>query len=397
MKILLVVPYFAPAWSFGGPVKVVYDLSKELIRQGHEVTVATTDVFTTKQRHNKKTDTLEGIRVVYFKNISNALACKANLYIPLGFRGWLKKNIHHYDIIHCHDLYSWLNVVVSRIAPKFRVPFIVQPHGALNEIRMNARMKTLKMLFLKIFANILKLSSIIIVSTNAEKNNEISHISQALTRKTLVVPNGLNVSQLTQPNPSIALRSRLELKPDEKMIIYFGRIQYIKGLDITLKALALIKNIPYKFIIIGRDEDTLSSLKLLADELNIKAKIIFLGPIFGQSLSEYLATADLFVFNSRSESLPMAVLDSCAAMLPAIISAHCNLPEVETFGAGVVLKNNTPKETAQAIAIYFSEPEKQIIMRQKCHKLIIEYFNLEKIAKQYLRIYNQILNSLTKT
>ncbi|TAN58444.1 glycosyltransferase [Patescibacteria group bacterium] len=393
MRILFTVPYFAPAWSFGGPVKVVYDLCKEFIRLGHEVTVATTDVLTVEKRHNKKTDLLDGINVVYFKNISNFLAYKANLYLPIGFRAWLKKNIYHYNIIHCHDLYSGLNVHVSQVAPKFRVPFIVQPHGALNEIRMNAQMKTPKILFLKIFANILKLSSAIIVSTNTEKNNEINRISQTLARKTHVVPNGLNTSQLTQSKPNPALRSRLRFKPDEKMIIYFGRIQYIKGLDITLRALALIKDIPYKFVIIGRDEGALSLLKELAENLCIKDRVIFFESMFGKDLSEYLETADLFVFNSRSESLPMAVLDACAAALPVIISSDCNLPEVEIFGAGIVLKNNTPEDTAEAIRRYFKEPKKQIIMRQKCHSLIANYFNLTTIAKQHLTLYGQIVKT----
>ncbi|OGD96108.1 hypothetical protein A3F02_00355 [Candidatus Curtissbacteria bacterium RIFCSPHIGHO2_12_FULL_38_9b] len=393
MKILFVIPYFAPAWSFGGPVKVVYDLSKEFIRQGHEVTVATTDVLTPKRRHDKKNDLLDGINIVYFKNISNFLAYKANLYLPIGFRAWLKKNIRNFDVIHSHDLYSGLNVAVSKIAPKFYTPFIIQPHGALNEIRMNARMKTPKALFLKIFANILKLSSIIIVSTDAEKNNEISRISEVLTRKTYVVPNGLNIGQLSLPKLNPKLRLRLGLKPEEKMIIYFGRIQFIKGLDISLKALALIKNIPYKFIVIGRDEGTLSSLKELAEEFQIKDRIIFLGPIFGKELSEHLGAADLFLFNSRSESLPMAVLDACAASLPVVISANCNLPEVEIFGAGIVLKENTPEETARAIITYFSNPASSIVMRQECHKLITDHFNLTTIAKQYLTLYKQVITS----
>ena len=393
MKVLFVVPYFAPAWSFGGPVKVVYDLSKELIHQGHEVTVATTDVLSSKQRHNKKIDILEGIKVLYFRNLSNQMAYRFNLYLPRGFHSWLKKNIQNYDIIHCHDLYTGLNIVISRLAPRFRVPFIIQPHGALNEIRMNARMKIFKTLFLKIFPRILQSASMIIVSTEAEKNNEISRISDMLIHKTYVVPNGLQVSQITQPKPNPYLRSKLGLLPGEKMIIYFGRIQFIKGIDITLRALALIKDIAYKFIIIGRDEGTLSSLKLLGKELHIDDRIIFLGPIFGQALTEYLSAADLYLFNSRSESLPMAVLDACAAGLPVIISPNCNLPEVGDFGAGIVLKNNTPKETAQAVTNYFFDSEVRVLMRQKCHQLIIERFNLTVIARQYLNLYDQLVKA----
>jgi len=44
MEILQVVPYFPPAYTFGGPVKVVYEISRELAKRGHDVTVYTTDV-----------------------------------------------------------------------------------------------------------------------------------------------------------------------------------------------------------------------------------------------------------------------------------------------------------------------------------------------------------------
>lgn len=390
MRILFVTPYFVPAWSFGGPVKVVYELSKELTQRGHEVTVATTDVLNQKQRHNKKTDTLEGIKIIYFKNLSNRLAYRLNLYLPRGFRKWLKSNIKSFDLIHCHDLFTWLNVTVSRLAPSHQVPFIVQPHGALNQARRQARLRTFKSIFLKFYPQILKSASLIITSTEWEKNNEISRLSVTFKQKTRIVPNGLSLNQLRPPKPSASLRAKLGFKPEEKFILYFGRIQYIKGLDITLRALALIKNFSFKYVIIGRDEKTWPKLKRLASDLKIENKIILLGPIFGNDLAEYLATADLFVFNSRSESLPMAVLDACAAGLPVIISPNCNLPEVAEFGAGVVLKNNTSEETAAAIKKYFNEPEKQTMMRQKCHQLIIDHFNLEKITKQYLSIYNQV-------
>lgn len=391
MRILFVTPYFVPAWSFGGPVKVVYELSKELIRQGHQVTVATTDVLNQKQRQNKKSDTFEEIKIIYFKNLSNRLAYSLNLYLPRGFKKWLKSNINSFDLIHCHDLFTWLNVLVSKLSPRYQVPFLVQPHGALNQTRRQARFRIFKSLFLKLYPQILKSASSIITSTEWEKNNEIGHLSPSFKQKTRVVPNGLNISQLRPSKPSVSLRTKLNFKPEEKFILYFGRIQNIKGLDITLRALALLKEISFKYVIIGRDEKTWPKLKKLASDLNINNKINFIGPIFNPNLAEYLATADLFVFNSRSESLPMAVLDACAAGLPSILSPNCNLPEVAEFGAGVVLKNNTPEETAEAVRNYFSMPEKQIIMRQKCHQLIIEHFNLEKISKQYLSIYNEVL------
>ncbi|MCK5237203.1 MAG: glycosyltransferase, partial [Deltaproteobacteria bacterium] len=69
MKILEVSPYYYPAWSYGGIPRVVYELSKSLVRLGHEVSVFTTDVFDKESRYEKSTDNVEGVNVKYFKNL----------------------------------------------------------------------------------------------------------------------------------------------------------------------------------------------------------------------------------------------------------------------------------------------------------------------------------------
>lgn len=64
MRILQVVPYFYPAWTYGGSVRGAYALSKELIKKGHDVTVYTTDALT--ENSTQKSRFLNGIKVHYF-------------------------------------------------------------------------------------------------------------------------------------------------------------------------------------------------------------------------------------------------------------------------------------------------------------------------------------------
>ena len=71
MRILQVVPYFPPAYTFGGPVKVVYQVSKGLVRRGHNVTVYTTDTkgFGSRLETNFN-EIVNGIRFYRFRNVS---------------------------------------------------------------------------------------------------------------------------------------------------------------------------------------------------------------------------------------------------------------------------------------------------------------------------------------
>ena len=75
-NILFITPYFAPSWGYGGPPKVLHILSKELTRRGFNINVATTDAFDEKRIGNLR-ETLNGVKIYRFRNISNYLACQS--------------------------------------------------------------------------------------------------------------------------------------------------------------------------------------------------------------------------------------------------------------------------------------------------------------------------------
>lgn len=392
MKILLVTPYFVPAWSFGGPVKLVYELAQQYAKAGHDVTVATTDVLDKQHRHHESSAMLDGIHVLYFKNLSNWLAYHLNAYIPLGFAGWARRHLHEFDVIHCHDAFTWLNVVISRQAPRLKRPYFVQPHGAFNEDRVSARMTWFKWLFIKLFPGVLRNAHRIITSTEKEKNLEITRIDHSYIKKTIVVTNGIDAGQIRAPATDDRIRKELGVGAKELFILYFGRLQFIKGLDISVEALTQIKDLQWKYVVIGRDEGVLETLQRRITEAELQHHVVFHKPIFGPKVKEILAVADVFLFNSRSEGLPMAVLDACAAGLPSIISAECNVPEVGEYGAGVVLPENTPTATATALRQFATlGEEKRKIMQQRCHQVIREKFNLDDVVQTYLQLYQSAI------
>ena len=98
MKILLVIPYFR--WNYGGPVRVVYELSRELAHRGHDVTIYTTDVF----RNDEKEQIFftENIKVTYFKCFNPFLAEKLKFHYSSEMKKAIKDNIKSFDIVHLH-------------------------------------------------------------------------------------------------------------------------------------------------------------------------------------------------------------------------------------------------------------------------------------------------------
>ena len=84
MNLLHVIPYYAPAWAYGGSVRAATDLTRALVQAGHCVTVLTTDTLSPTARAPVLRETLDGVDVVRVRNLSNALRGRLNLASPLG-------------------------------------------------------------------------------------------------------------------------------------------------------------------------------------------------------------------------------------------------------------------------------------------------------------------------
>lgn len=133
MKILQVVPFFTPAR--GGSVVVVYYLSEELSKRGHEVTIITTD-FEFDEEYAKAIEK-KGVKVIVFK-------CVANIGLFLlspGMKKWLIEEIKEFDIVHLHNLRSYQNVIIHRHAEKYGIPYVLQAHGSVSRIIEKQKLK----------------------------------------------------------------------------------------------------------------------------------------------------------------------------------------------------------------------------------------------------------------
>src|SRR5919198_1605901 len=98
MRLLVCVPWYAPARAFGGTVTTAVATVKGALEAGHEVTVATTDSLDLHSRvpADAPADPLEA-RVVRFPNVWHRLAA-TNVPVPRGLRGWLRAHVREFDV-----------------------------------------------------------------------------------------------------------------------------------------------------------------------------------------------------------------------------------------------------------------------------------------------------------
>ena len=141
MKILMVVASYS--LSFGGPTTVIKALTNELVKRGHEVSIYTSDNFdgSSRVQESGKTVEIDGVKVSYFKNISNKLAYNHNIYVSPMLVKEARNNLKNFDIIHFHGYRTIQNVIVHHYAKRYGVPYILQAHGSVLPLFQKQRLK----------------------------------------------------------------------------------------------------------------------------------------------------------------------------------------------------------------------------------------------------------------
>ncbi len=390
MKILQIMPTFIPS-RFGG-ISVFYNLSKNLVKRGHEVVVFTTDI---KDRYSRLSNIeggrdIDGIKVYYFKNVSNSLATKHRLSVPKGMTAAIKRRISNFDIIHLHNVRTFQNVIIHHYAKKYDIPYVVQARGSLLTFFHKGWQKRI---FDVIWGHgILEDASKLIALTPIEaaqyRNTGINE------GKIEIIPNGIDLSEFNNLPERGEFRRKYGLGDNQRIILFVGRIHKAKGLNLLVRAFAelsrLLENI--KLVIVGPDDGYLPSLKKLIADLEISNELLFTGYLDGEDKVEAYVDADVFVLPSIYEIFGNVVLEACACGTPVVITDHCGIADAIDGQAGLVVPYDK-KALGKAILEILSDEKRRQEFGERGKSLIRQQFDWLKIAEQIEHTYASCISS----
>lgn len=390
MKILQVISYFYPAWAYGGPGKLVYDLSKELAKN-NSVSVYTTDALSQDKRRTAVEDpNIKNLHIRVFKNFSNILAFKYKLFLPfMAFRS-LKKEIVKYDLIHLHEFFTIFSVLISFFSVKVKVPYLVSAHGTLNSFHLQNRFLT-KKIFMRIFGTRIIDNSAGLVAATLDEIREYQLLG-VKKEKIFYVQNGINFRQFQKLPQKGFFRKKYRLETDTKLILYLGRINKLKGLNTLVTAFStLSKEIDLHLVIAGSDDGYLKALKEEAKKLKVLDKIIFPGITAGLSKMEAYVDSDVFVYPSPSEGFSIAVLEAAAAGMPLVITKGCKFPEVEKYKAGIIVEAD-PLQMHKALKRILTDDRLKKSLSINARELIQNNYTIEAMSSRLSKIYKTLVN-----
>ena len=153
-----------------------------------------------------------------------------------------------------------------------------------------------------------------------------------------VIPNGVDFP--VRHNPELLLSRHPELR-GKRVVLFLGRLHRKKGLDLLISAWRTVasQSRDAHLLLAGPDSDgTLAEAKSAVTNHGITSSVTFSGALNDDLKISALACASGFVLPSRSEGFSAAVLEALASGLPAVITSHCNFPDVATQRCGWVVR-----------------------------------------------------------
>ena len=295
------------------------------------------------------------------------------------------------DIIHAN---YWLSGIVGhRLKHKLNVPLVTTFH-TLGEAKKETGFPEPEERITS-EQEIIGCSEIIVANSLMEKE-QLRSLYGAPIERIHIVPLGVEHAFFSPGNQDAA-RSALGL-PDGQILMYVGRLQSLKGVDIAIKTLQEIEGREVTLLIVGGASGAggyshEQRLRELMKELPVHNQVIFVPPQPHHILSTYYRASDLVLVPSRSESFGLVALESAACGTPVIAASVGGLKDLIDHGHnGVLVDGWDPTDYKNAVNELLSNPllSTEIAMNAAENA---KDFSWGKTADDLIGIYASILSS----
>jgi glycosyltransferase involved in cell wall biosynthesis len=179
---------------------------------------------------------------------------------------------------------------------------------------------------------------------------------QGVRRPIAVLPTGVDGERF-QPGDRLAARMRLGLPPDATLLLYVGRLDREKNLELLLTSLTRVvaRRPEAHILMVGRGTRT-AALQAEAVRLGLGARVSFVGGVLPAEVTAYYQAADLFAFASTTETQGLAVLEAMATGLPVVAVRASGTDEAVVDGVSGLLVPEDPEAFARAVDGVLSDP-----------------------------------------
>ena len=368
-------------------------LKQGLEKLGHEVYVVTVN---SENFHYKKEDNvlmIPGIPIgIYDFRMTSLYPLRALKII----KSW------NLDVIHTHTEFA-VGTFARLIAKQYNIPLVHTYHTMYEEYIYyitkgyfdGASKKLVEYLTLFLCD---KTVEELIVPT--KKTHDLFKEKYKVKRDVHIIPSGIDVTRFYKENVDLlsikSLKKELNIKKDDFVILYIGRIAKEKSIDFLIKNLkTILKKVPKARMIIVGDGPDMNELALLVRENKLDKHVTFTGKVPWSEIPKYYQLANVFVTASKTETQGLTVIEAMAAEKPVVAIKD------ESFE--LVMKDKQDglffetKEEYQRLIIDLYNNPSYAKMIAKQARITANAYNPEVYAKRVLEVYESVINKDTNT
>lgn len=357
-----------------GQGRVNYEIVREAIRRGHEITLVATNIAPDLQQSDRVHWVLVKVKRVPTQLLSNMVFSRRSAR-------WLKQYASRFDLIKVNGALtsapadinavhfvhnSWLQS--SAHISRQRRDYYGAYQWCYTWLNAHWEKQTLR-----------RAKTIVAVSEKVKR--ELVEIGiPANTIRTIL--NGVDLQEFFPGNSD---RSQWGLPKQVPIALFAGDIRSSrKNLDTVLRALIHVPDL--HLAVVGHLEG--SSYPQLAQTMNLTKRVHFLG--FRRDIPEIMRAADFFVFPSRYEACTLVMFEAMASGLPVITAITAGGCEVITTESGIVLPDSEDvDELAEAMSLLTKNSLKRQLMGQASRK-IAEHYSWDSVAKSYVDLFEDL-------
>jgi len=357
----------------GGVEENIINVSRELIKNGHKVSVITSNIPNRPEK-----EIIEGIEVLRAKTLFSIFKTP----IMPEYRKLLSRV--DADIIHTHGTIPNVSDVAILYAAKNNTPSVLTYHFDGNA---DSTVGDLFAVFYNHFINRKVVSKADKIISTSKSYAETSIVLKDFLDKVEIIPNGVDLNRF---NPKIAvgnIREKYNL-PSENIIFNVGRFVKYKGLEYLIKAMKYVEH--GTLIVAGKGKLERHLKQIIRDEKLKNVK--FLGYIPDDDLPKLYRVSDVYVLPSitRGENFGISALEAMACGVPVIASDLPGVRELVRDDCGIKVKPKNILGLAEKINEILSDYALRLEMVKNARKNA-ENYNWKVISKKVMDVYDGVI------
>lgn len=375
MKILNVTDLMNP-FSGGGATTRAYQMCRYLALGGVQV-----DMLTTNWDLDIKY--VSDLPEVDWHSV-NALHCR--YLFPIGAKAWLQKNIANYDVVHISKNWSVLASMAATAAFKHNIPYVFSGMGLVS---MRNRSRMLKWFYTKYLSiPMMQRASSCIAVTDEERAVLIS--AGVSSERIHVIPNGIVLDELSHKDDGHFRRHHC--LDDRKIILFIGRMDSVKGVDILIDAFARNRQQfkDWLLVLVGTNTPYRKQMQEKVASLGLNESIRFLNPLFGNEKSEAYHAAEFVVIPSIKDAMTIIAPEAACCAKPVLITNTCDFGELARQGGSIEV-DPTIEALSHGLKILASDDFDRVAMGKKGYDYVANRFRWENLAVEYVDVLQSAL------